>query len=212
MAITGDALLITLRYVFLGQNCQTAQFYTPGGAAFITANCDAVGEAWWNDVKTDWRALVPSDVTNFSFESVLVEEFDGSGGLGEFAIPSGERDGTRIPSSSSGFMPSYVACGMRLTVPTRTTRPGQKRFPGLDEADVSNNVIGAEYLDLVEDLSRVYDTTITLGAPVALGTLTPKICKRDPADGHILASQDVAGHVINPYVTSQVSRRRGHGS
>lgn len=212
MAITGDALLITLRYTLLGQNCQTAQFYTPGGAAFVTANCDAVGEAWWNDVKTAWRALAPISDPNVRFISVLVEEFDGSGGLGEFAIPSSEQLGTRSLSAGYDLMPSYCALGCRLTVPTRTTRPGQKRFPFLVETDVSLNVIGAAYLALANTLAGKYSATITLGAPVALGTLTPKICSRDPADGHIVASQDVSGFVLNSFITSQVSRRYGHGS
>lgn len=212
MAITGDALLINLRYTFLGQKCQTGQFYTPGGAAFITANADGVGEAWWNNVKDVWRAMVWNNVALFSFDSVLVEEFDGSGGLGEFAIPAEERAGTRsIEVGTGDYLPSYCAVGVRLTVPTRATRPGQKRIPGLLEVDVSQNIVGAEFIGLVEDLIEKYDTTITLGAPVALGTLTPKIVHRDAA-GTITAQQDVAGHVINSFVTSQVSRRRGHGS
>lgn len=212
MAITGDALLMRLRYTLLGQNCETDQFYTPGGAAFITANCDGVAEAWWNDVKDAWRALLVSTAVDTRFVSVVCEEYNGSGGLGEYAIPTAESDGTRIVALNDELMPSYVALGVRLTVPTRLTRPGQKRFPFLVENDVFLNQVDASYLTLAEDVAVKYSSTITLGAPVALGTLTPIVVHfptvAEPTEHH----QDVAGYVINPYVTSQVSRRRGHGS
>jgi len=212
MAITGTRLLINLRYTYLGQKCQNGQIYTPGGAAFITANCDAVGEAWWNDVKDLWRAMVADQPTVFRFDSVIVEELDGSLGLGEVAIPTGERDGTRDLDEGDTIMPSYCAVGMRLTVPTRLTRPGQKRIPGVYESDVLGNDLSATVLGLVEDLSRVYDTTITLGAPVALGTLTPKIVHFPTVEHPTETEQDVAGHVINAKITTQVSRRFGHGT
>ena len=212
MAITGDALNIILRYTMLGQKCQTGQIYTPGGAAFLTANCDAVGAAWWANVMTEWRALIIDDETQFTFDSVVVEELNGSLGLGEFAIPIGERSGTRDGTGYGGLMPPYCAVGVRLTVATRATRPGQKRFPGLTEADVDGNIVGAEFLGLVEDLTVHYDQNITLGAPVALGTLTPKIVHFPTVNKPAYAEQDVQGHVINPNITSQVSRRYGHGS
>lgn len=212
MAITGDALLITLRYEFLAQKCQTAQYYTPSGATFITANCDGVGNAWWQDVKDAWRDLINAASGDFLFKSVLVEEFNGSGGLGEYAIPIDEQLGTRPGGATSGFLPSYCACGVRLSVPTRNTRPGQKRFPGLIETDVLDNEITSDYIDLVEALSAKYDSAITLGAPVAAGLLTPIIIKYTGSPPAEAARQDVTGHVINSSVTSQVSRRKGHGS
>nr|CRY97683.1 hypothetical protein [uncultured prokaryote] len=212
MAITGDALLINLRYSWLGQKCQTGQYYTPGGAAFLTANADAVGEAWWQDVKAAWRALVVSDASVLTFDSVIVEEFNGSGGLGEFAIPTAERLGTRVLGGSPEPCASYNAVGVRLTVPTRNTRPGQKRFPVFYENDLERQVIAAAYLALIPALAAKYSNTLTLGAPVALGTLTPIIIKYDPNTGAELDRQDVAGFVVNPDLTTQVSRRKGHGS
>lgn len=211
MAITGDALLVTLRMILLGQRIQTACFYTPGGAAFATANCDGVGEAWWNNTKDRWRAMVQTSPALASFESVVVEEFDGSGGLGEFAIPTLEKPGTRVDTADPTYLPSYAATGVRLSVPTRVTRPGQKRIPFMTRADVAGNVIQPGWLTLAATWAGIYSTTLTLGAPVLLGTLTAKVCSRDPADGHITAQQDITGFVINPQATSQVSRRVGHG-
>lgn len=212
MAITGDRVEIKLRYTWLSQKCETVQSYTPGGAAFITANADAVGEAWWNNVKDPWRALVGPDVTVVTFDSVVVEEFNGSGGLGEFAIPAGERLGTRTGMTLIEPAASYNAVGVRLSVPTRATRPGQKRFPVFYESDLERQVLAAAYLALIPALADKYSTTLTLGAPVALGSLTPIIVSEDPVTGAETARQDVTGHVINPDLTTQVSRRKGHGS
>src|SRR5215211_4867806 len=188
MAITGDALLINLRFIYWNQRCQTGCFYTPGGAAFITANCDGVAEAWWNDVKEAWRGLLTEGDTSAEFVSVVVEEFNGLGGLGEYAIPVAEKFGTRDPVGATDLMPPFVAQGVRLTVPTRATRPGQKRLPFLMESDVVGNAISPAYQELAAEVAVVYSSTRTLGAPVALGTLTPKICARDPVTGAITAS------------------------
>lgn len=210
MPFTSDLINITLRYTFLGQKCQTAQAYSPAGAVFATVNATQVGEAWWNDVKTAWRSMfIPND-DKATLDSVLVEEIGGSLSFGEYAIPTDERSGTRDPGDATNYLPSYVAVGCRLTVPTRSTRPGQKRFPGALNTDVIENVVQAAFLGLCESLALKYDSVITLGAPVALGTLAPRIVHYDPP-GTVAASQDVDGHVINGYVTSQVSRRTGHG-
>jgi len=211
MPFTSDLINITLRYTFLGQKCQTAQAYSPAGAVFATVNATQVGEAWWNDVKEAWRGLFVNVVGALSLDSVLVEEIGGSLSFGEYAIPVDESTGTRDPGDATAYLPSYVAVGCRLTVPTRATRPGQKRFPGLLDTDVFENVVQATFLGLCEGLALKYDSVITLGAPVALGTLAPRVVHYS-APGVVGASQDVDGHVINGYVTSQVSRRFGHGA
>lgn len=212
MAILGTKLRITLRYVLLGQMCQTAQVYFPGGAAFATANADGVGEAWWNHVKDDWRAMFEADTSRAAFNSVLVEELDAGLAYGEYAVPVGEREGTRPATAAPGWLPSYVALGCRLTVGTRLTRPGQKRFPGFTEADLVDNEVQAAFLALGADLAVRYSSTIALGAPVATGVLIPIILSLDPVTGAEIARQDVVGFALNPMVTTQVSRRFGHGS
>jgi len=152
------------------------------------------------------------DPLKATFDTVFVEELDGNLSAGEYAIPSGERDGTRAATSDPIYLPSYCAVGCRLTVPTRITRPGQKRFPGLTQSDVDSNVVDGGFLALVEDVAEKYSQVITLGAPVALGVLVPHIEHYDPDTGAYVSRQDVSGFVLNGFVTSQVSRRYGHGS
>lgn len=212
MAITATLLRITLRYVLMGQKCETQQYYEPVGAAFLTATPVGVGEAWWNDVKAAWRGLAVSGAPS-SFDTVVVEEIGGGLAFGEFAVPTAEKGGTRAYASSGDYLPSYCAVGCRLTVGTRSTRPGQKRFPFVGESDTGDNVVSATYLALAATLAEKYSSTITLGAPVATGTLRPKVVRwSKTVPPTVVASQDVTGFLLNPYITSQVSRRRGNGS
>jgi len=167
-------------------------------------------EAWWNHVKTAYRALVPAGYGN-SFQSVLVRELGNSTGeYGEYGIPAGEQVGTRTGGTDNDFMPSFAAAGVRLTVGTRVTRPGQKRFPFLQQGDVNVNSLGTTFNGLLVTLMDIMEANMTLGAPAAGVVLVPAVVSLN-ADGSIRTSQLVTGYKINPFVTSQNSRKAGRG-
>lgn len=212
MPITSTLLKLSLRFTMSGQKCQTIQYYRPTGAAFLTATPAAVGEAWWNDVKTVWRGLAVSGAPS-TFDSVFVEEIGGGMSFGEFPVPAGEQGGTRAYASSGDYLPTFCAVGCRLTVPTRVTHPGQKRFPFVGESDVGDNTVGAAYLTLAAAVAAKYCSTITLGAPVATGTLTPQVVRwTKTVPAAVSAVQDINGYVLNNRITTQTSRRFGRGT
>lgn len=211
MAFTGDIVKIGLRYIYLGQRCQTERTYRGEGATFYAADPTQVGEAWWADVKTAWRGLTNSSFGPI-FESVYVEELGGSLSYGEFSIPSGERTGTRAPGTLGDALPSYVACGVRLSVATRRTRPGQMRLPFICDDDTTANTLKAGYLTLAAAVATKYSSVLVLGAPVALATLTPLVVTYTATVPPTVAEdQPIVGYVLNGNATSQVSRRPGHG-
>lgn len=211
MAITSNLIRITLRYTLLQQLCQTQRTFRIEGSLTSDITAANVGEAWWNDTKTAWRALVVNS-PNFTFTSVLVEEVGGSLSFGEYAIPSGESKGTRVTSVPSDFMPAYVAVGCRLTVATRVTKPGQMRLPGVMEVDNVGGVAQAEFLGLCEDVAEKYTSDLLLGAPAALVTIRAQVTNSSDVDAPPGFYQDIVGFVLNPSLTSQVSRRPGHGT
>jgi hypothetical protein len=211
MPITGNLLEIVLRFSWLQQECETVQFYKPGGAAFLTATPAGVGEAWWNDVKAAWRAMAPSS-SDAVFKSVFVREYNGLGGYGEFPIPVGEIFGTRSATGLGDFMPPYVAAAGKLSVATNVTRPGQKRLPFALEGDNVNGKIQAAFQTLCNAVLAKYSTTITLGAPVATGVLVPQIVRKAGSPPAPSAWQDVVGYVLNQNFSTQNSRKFGHGS
>lgn len=212
MAFSASHIEITLRYTVLSQECQTARQYTWDGAAIAAATAVQVGEAWWNHVKAAWRALVVADAVAGEFKSVLVREIGGSLSYGEYPIPVGEKLGTRSATGLGAYLPSYCAVGVRLSVGSSVTRPGQMRIPFMTEFDNDNNNVHATFQGLVNTLADLYDAPNTLGAPVATGVLTPNVVRYGNNPDTLLASQPIIGHVTNTSTTSQVSRRKGHGS
>lgn len=214
MAITGNLLRLITRYEWLGQKCENVAWYTPGGAAFLTATMAGVAEAYWNNIKDRYRAIVPTEA-GAVFTSILGTEFNGSEGYGEFAIPAGERAGTRV-SGEGELVTGTLAVGVRLTVATRLTRPGQKRVPFLKEGDIYQNELDAGIIALMETLSEIWSTDLVLGAPVALGTLSPVVVTFNSAPLVVEDTpqewQAVVGALVNHDITSQVSRKKGRGS
>jgi hypothetical protein len=205
----GVPLRITIRGQIIGQAFQNVAWYVTDGAAFLTADATAVGEAFWNDIKGVWRAaMLPS--TGLTTDSILVSEVGPGGAFGEYAIPSGERQGTRV-GGTGDFLPSFNAAGIRLVVATRTTRPGQKRIVGGLEGDAGGQQWLPAYLTLINNIAPKFAEPITLGAPVATGVLIPHVVRTNADGSAVLASQEITGWVTNTNVTSQVSRKVGRG-
>jgi len=166
-------------------------------------------EGYWNHVKATYRAIVPSSYGNI-FVSIKGRELnDASGDYAEFDVPVGERAGTR--STSGEALPPFGAAGVRLVVGTRVTKPGQKRFPFVLEADQVSGVLGTTYTTPLIALMNVLSVPMVLGAPAALETLQPIVTRRG-ALGFVSSFQPVTGYLINPNVTTQNTRKFGRGS
>jgi len=211
MSLVDAHIELAMRYTVLGQNCQNNYMYFTEGAVFLGVNAVQVAEAWWNDVKGVIRAMAVTSAGNMDFNSVVCRNLVDGGELGEFAVPVGERQGTRDPAGLGQILSGVIAAGIRFTVGNTTTRPGQKRYPFMVEGDVSGNDIDPVFLELLEDVGAHLDQPLTLGSPVVAGVLQP-VVGGTVVGGFPTVYQDIVGHVINPYVTSQVSRKRGHGS
>lgn len=168
------------------------------------------GEAWWNHVKGGYRALATADF-GAVFKSVRVVELGNSlGEYGEFPVPTGEQTGTRANPTDADTEPLLLAAGVRMTVPSRLTRPGQKRFTFLTQTDTLNQVLSAGFKALLSTLMTTMTTNMTLGAPAAGVVLVPNIVSLN-SDGTIRAAQGVSGFVVGNNPTSQVTRKIGRG-
>lgn len=175
-----------------------------------TPTADHYAQAWWNHVKTNFRALVGSSF-GAVLMSVKVRELGNSvGEYGEYAIPTAEQTGTRTPPTDQTPAPVFNAAGVRLTVGTRLTRPGQKRFPFLYRDDLNSQVLATAYSTPLATLMGTLTSNMTLGAPAAGVVLVPHVVSLNP-DGSIRAAQLVTGYLINQNATSQVSRKLGRG-
>jgi hypothetical protein len=210
MAIgSGSIIEVSLKMLFAGQQMYNVYHYA---VAEIVGTVDAsnYAEAWWNHVKTNYRALAQSSYGQV-FDSVRVVEMGTpTGEFAEFAIPTGERAGTRPTTAEPQSLPTFNAVGVRLTVGTRETRPGQKRITFMSEADAVGNSVESGFLGAVQALAATLSGVITLGSPAAGCLLQPNVIRKGPGYS-VLAAQPVTGYLVNPYVTSQVSRKQGRG-
>lgn len=205
----GVPLKIVIRGQILSQQFNNVCWYLTDGAAFLTADATGIGEAFWNDIKTVWRAAMEGG-SELTTTSILVSEPGPGGAFGEFPIPSAEQQGNRAGATSQ-YLPAFNGVGIRLAVATRTTRPGQKRIVGGLEEDQASGAWTSTYLGLIDDIAAKFSEPITLGAPVATGVLIPIVARVVEPGGTVSVYQEVVGHVINPMVTSQVSRKPGRG-
>jgi hypothetical protein len=212
MPITGSLLKLVLRYTWQGQNCENVGWYAPNGAAFVTATMEGVLEAYWNDIKAGMRAILTDFSAIGQYQSILGTEYGGGNSYAEFAIPVDEKTGTRSTAGLGEAVTGILAVGARMTVGTRLTKPGQKRLPFLYEADISNNALNAPILALAETAFQTWSQDRILGAPVATGVLKPQVVR--PLAGLTVPTvfQPITGQIVNTDITSQVSRKKGHGS
>lgn len=210
MAITtGSRIAVTLKMLMSSQTIM--QVWTYNVLEIVgTPTAAHYGQAWWNHVKATYRALSAVGLGSV-FQSVLVTELGNpTGEYGEFGIPLAEKAGTRAAPADADVMPIFVAAGVRLNVPARVTRPGQKRFPFLTQTDVVLNDLQSQFTTLLTSHMDVMIANMTLGAPAAGVVLVPAVVGLN-ADGTIRGSQVTTSYTINPQVTSQVSRKVGHG-
>lgn len=119
-----------------------------------------VAQAFWDYIKTEWRATFPLDIGPW-FRRVVVENVTNGLDFGEYTIPTSEDDGTR--TTSGDYLGDWLAVAMRLNVGTHLTRPGQKRFGGLYEGDQASGFITSTLRGLYETFGGKLDENIGFG-------------------------------------------------
>lgn len=205
----GDLFEVTLNSQVGSNRLMSVWSYEVGGS-FPTVDAVHLAEAWWNYTKANYRAMIYA-TAGWVYTSVVVKEMnDPAGELAEWNIPTGEQQGTRTAPAAPEFLPIFNATGVRLTVGTRVTRPGQKRVYGLTETDNESGVASPAWMGLVATLVDALDGEFTLLAPALGVDLIPSVFRKDGA-GDVIAHQAVTGNVPNRNITSQVSRRLGRG-
>lgn len=177
----------------------------PGG---VTA--EQAAEAYWDHVKTTYRALFSSDFANAFLFVKSRDMDDNTGDYASYGVPLGERIGTRTPPSGDPA-PPFLAAGVRLNVGTRVTRPGQKRIAGMYDADTNTGYLASGYVTLVDNLMAVAANGVVLGAPAATVSLDPVVVRRSPSTGLPTAHQVITSYTVSAVTTSQNTRKIGRG-
>ena len=213
MAIfVGTDLQMTVKNTYQAQQIETVWSYHVQDAPIgVGVTAPELAQAWWNHVKNAYRAIVPVGFAAYFFSVECRVVNNPLGDFGEYDIPVGEQVGTRANPTQAEVMPGFVCAGVKLTVGTRATRPGQKRFSVLMEGDQNASALQPSITTPLNALMTLMTADLgPLGAPAVAFNLRPMIFRLGPGES-LINSQRVVGHVLNPYVTSQVSRKIGHG-
>lgn len=209
--LPNDEIRVAWRYVYLGQRCENVQTYLVGGVSSVLFTMDQVLEGLWNDYKARFKAVMSAERVVNNFDSLAGDQIGGALQFGEYAVPFADQLGTRGPGQVINWLNSFSAVGVRQTVGTRVTRPGQKRFPFLVEGDVSNNAVDPATLILFDALGGAFSQVSVLGAPALGMALQPQVVHEPGVRDPVRHVQPVIGWQTNANVTSQVSRKLGRG-
>lgn len=183
--------------------------YELQGVIAPTVSAAHMAEAWWNHVKAPYRAIYGTSL-GASFEKVRCKSLmSPTGDAGEFGIPVAEQTGTRTPPAGD-VAPVFLATGVKLVVGTRATRPGAKRFNGMYEADFNLNNVSPTFMNLCGALCAAMLPNFVLGAPAAGAQLNPVVVRLSTI-GTASVWQPWDSYIVNPLITSQVSRKLGRG-
>lgn len=209
----GSHIQVALEMSSQNQQQMNVWYYTVGEIA-VGVTAHNIAEAWWNHVKSAYRATAVATQTGFKFLSVTIrDDDDPAGDAATFAITAGEQAGTRsAPAGGSDLMPPYASATARLHVGTRATRPGSKRFGFLYEADNVHGYLDAGFAGVVTGVLAVAATNIVLGAPAALTQLLPVVRGKGSSNPPVITYQPITGYSVSPYVTTQNSRKFGRGA
>ena len=206
--VSGNVLRLTVSGASDGQILNNVWFVRMGFVSDPGITAVNVAEAWWNHVKAAYRGIATTGWAQ-AYINVAVEQVNvAAGEYGNYPIPLAEQAGTRSPGASPGSVNTntFTGVGMRLNVGTRLTRPGQKRFWGLSENDLTGNGLEAGVVTAANVLGAILDDNIVLGAPAALSELRHVIRQTGP-DEAVMPVQNITSASVSTRVRSQVSRR-----
>lgn len=177
----------------------------------VTVQAVDAAEAWWNDIKATYRAVIAVGFGDAAISVRLRELNNPTGDYAEYDIPAGERVGTRANPAQAEGLPAFCAAATRLVVGSRATRPGQKRMAFLMEGDNSSGTLQASYKTPLQTFMAHMAFGMVLGAPAALVDLQSIVVKKDTA-GNVIAWQPITGYIVNNSISTQNTRKIGRGA
>lgn len=206
MPVTNNSILRIIDHqMYDGQETLNVYYYEVDTSLFAPTAA-AVAEAWWNDVKVVIRNLQGSPLTHIR---TSCEELDGAFDYGEYIIPVLEQPGAQTGANP---MSSNTAYSVTFRPVNKQVKPGGKRIAGCDESfNGSFGLISSGMISLLGDYGDhlISQLNIIVGGAYVL---TPKVVGFPTPTRPSRVAIDMQGYVINPYISTQNTRKRGRGS
>jgi len=138
-----------------------------------------------------------------SLQYVSIRAINVTGTLADFVLTPT----TLLGTLTGDPVNTFTAAAIRLNRTTKETRNGQKRFAGMVEIQMNNQVWDAGYVVLLENVA----TALVANISTVGGIFEPVIARQDAVTPTNWIANPVASATVNSFVTSQVSRKRGIG-
>lgn len=194
---------------FLGEQAVNVYFYEQNNVLSPSDTAAELGDRFIAEVMPSIRAAQSTNVVHQQMN--VTNLFDPSDQSIRFHSLAGTKGTTETTSL-------FEALGMVLNHDNGALRPGSKRYPGLDEVDISNGVLtNAGTLALFNTLAGVLNNTLTDGVlaawlPVVVGRILDSGAYRLPANSGEAVVGAILSAVVNTLITTQNSRKIGRGA
>lgn len=198
-----DIVRMTFRQTYLEQEILNTLFYKIATDPTI-ADMDEVLEDVTGQIVVD---LV--DAQNDGLEHFEQITDDISNGI-DFSVSVNLATGQQVSTSPSN---SFMAYGLKKSVATKITRPGSIRIAGVRDEGVTDNDLNAAQITVLNTLGDLLEDD-RVGADQGLNDVTfePVVVGRLPDGSFDLTKINPIVQVHLPRLTSQVSRKKGHGT
>lgn len=174
-------------------------------SGLLTISAATIAQVWWEDCNDVIRNLQTEELLHIR---VTCRNLDNPADYGEYLIPLADQPGL---NPSSDAMPRQDAVGVTFRGETVDTRPGSKRICGVPEAQSGEwGLLVPAYLSLVEDYAAHMSSQINSLTPAFV--LDPVIVGFPNDDRPVRVENNIVGYTINPYVTTQNTRKIGRGA
>lgn len=206
----GDVYQIIDNQVLQGQVCQNVYFYR---VAEVGAPSDAAADvlvAFQEDVFPLILAVQPTDVEHTSIR--VVNLFNPSDAIEELVDDTGTLGVGDVHAT-------FAAYGIRLVGDNAAVRSGSKRIAGaLENASTDGVLDDATIIAALDDLAAQLAVGLLFGSldggdlvPVVVGRILEGLTYRLPENSGEAVLSDIVDALVNPLITSQVSRKVGVG-
>lgn len=200
MLINGDIIRITDAQTFIGQDVLNVYYYE------IANLVDGVIIL---DLLLVFEDTVMNPVADLQVPSLQHLFLKGENASNNIDIQSLATNVFGDSITSGPPLPSYVSCGFSLNTSDRLTRNGSKRFSGIGETHVANNLYTPTpgVAELVEE--RLMQVLTVEGLLFGSMLATPVIVGRIPITGALDLSKisQITEVVVVSDIRTQVSRR-----
>ena len=201
---TGDILEIVDRQTTNPDVALNVYHYRLESGILVIDAAD-IAEFWWNDCNIVIRELQTSSIDHIR---VTCRNIDNSAQYGEYLVPPAEQGGTYGTGDTQA---RQAAAGIAFRPVTPDVRAGQKRIAGVPEAGSGQwGLWDSVYLGRMTDYADHLSSQLNSLAPAFV--LVPVIVGLPNDDRPTRVEVEIAGHVLNPYVTSQNTRKIGRGA